>query len=80
MNQHTFGMEVHANYKRNDIARAMAQANPMKELPAHKSSGRSTDALPVRRFLQTLDVEGFSRSLRFLVRGCKLTLRGRAAA
>jgi len=80
MNQSPYFMEVHANYKMNDIAREMAHADAMKQLRAYKSSARSADAPVVDRSLPTVDVAGFSRALGFFVRGWKLTLRGRAVA
>ena len=80
MNQSPFFMEVHASYKMNDVTRALAHADALKELRAYNSSARLADAPVVDRSLPTVDVHALSRTLGFLVRGWALALRGRAVA
>ncbi len=80
MNQHPYFMDIHASHKRNDIERSLARANLTKELRTLRGPAQSATAPLTNRSLPTAAIEGFARSLRVLVRGWTLALRGRAVA
>ncbi len=80
MNQSPFFMEVHANHTRNEVGRAVAHIDAMKQLRAYKSPAQLANVPLADRSAPTITFEGLARGLRLLVRGWTLALRGRAVA